>query len=226
MIIKYFALIPLALLISCNKQSPEQSQQADKSPPQLPVIAEKKITEYDGPLGIKKGIPTSDLTSNLKFNPVKSNPSIFTGEAPKKLDVNAEYVAVATEKQGLCKFVAMIPITKVNSTGDQLKETADKMKDLMSMKYGDNPDKLVYFGQDVYRRNSQFFMMALKEESVAYSYSWEAKKIKGGLPYDLDNIVINISADSMDSGYVKISYEFNNFDQCQKEMKQKSASNL
>lgn len=231
-------LCVFVLLCACNKAPTEANQESSKAagsagnnsssassaPSQKTVLVEKK--SYDGPLGLKKNITTKELTDVFKFESSKDLPGIYFGTPPKEIDGASEYIVFATEKQGICKIIANIPVSVVNDTGYQLKDAADKIKDLMEIKYGSKTSKNAFFSQDVYERNPQFFMMALREESAFYSYTWDAKKIKGGLPNDLESIVVRIRANKSSSGDVQVMYEFNNLDDCIKESKEKKASNL
>jgi len=137
-----------------------------------------------------------------------------------------EYVVLATPKAGVCRVQARANVSVANLAGDQIKQKVDQLAEVMAVKYGPHSNKTDLVSQDVYRRNPQYWMMALAEDSVTYSYGWSAGKTKQPLPADLDNIEISAGAGSTSSGWAAIQYTFKNFDACLKEEQQRKAANL
>lgn len=223
--------IPIGVLIlaGCNKQSP-QSQPAPLSattptaqPATLNVLPAPKT--YDGPFGLAGSMSVEEL-KKLDFKQSGSDPDIFRGMVPKHLEGVSTYTVLATPKSGLCRVRAMVTVETVNGSGDQLRQKVDELADMMSIKYGKHSSKSTYIGQDVYRRNPQYWMMGLKEESVEYAYRWQAGKASQPLPTDLEDIEIMAVGSSSDSGYAAIQYTFRNFEDCMKEIETRKAANL
>ncbi len=215
------------LLCACAKQ--DEVAATSKSVAVAPTTAEAtkppiSTTQktYDGPFGLSMGIPLTELVGTMGFKG-SEDPFFYEGNPPKPVDGLNSYFAIATKKQGVCKIGASIDVTVVNATGDQIKAEADKVAELLELKYGKYTKKHDYAGQEVYKRNPQFWMMALKEEAVVYGYFWNST---ANLPNNIKSIGVTSNATSLSSGYISIQYEFNNFKDCQSEFKSKKSSNL
>lgn len=215
------------LLFACSKQ--DEVAATSKSVTAAPTTAEatkQPISTaqktYDGPFGLSMGIPLKELVGTMGFKG-SEDPFFYEGTPPKPVDGMSTYFAIATEKQGICKIGAWIDVPVVNATGDQIKSEANKVAELLELKYGKYSKKHDYAGQEVYKRNPQFWMMALKEEAVVYAYIWNSTT---NLPNNIKSIGVTSNATSINSGYISVQYEFNNFKDCQSEFKSKKSSNL
>ena len=212
----------------CQKQPAEASTAKTSTPSKpeekfpKPVVATKA---YDGPFGLGTKMSLVEL-SELGFKQTDYSPTIFVGDAPKPMDGVNEYAVVATPQAGACRIIARVNVPLVNDTGDQVKEKVDQLAELMSTKYGRHSSKTDFVTQDVYRRNPQFWMMALKEDSAAYGYSWKTGKTEPALPADIDRIEIQALAVDTRTAWVSIKYTFKNFDACAAESKKSKAANL
>ena len=218
-----------AALAGCQKQSQPTGVQTStgekpSAPSALPAASTSAKT-YDGPFGLASALTIADL-ERLGFKGAGGTSNLYFGTPPKPLPDAGTYAVVATPGIGACRIIAKVDIKVVNDTGDQLKEKTDQLAELMAMKYGKYSDKVDYIKQDVYRRNPQFWMMGLKEESILYAYDWSAGKTDKPLPGDLENIEIGADADTTSSGYVTIKYTFKNFSACRKEMDTRKADSL
>lgn len=217
------------VLTGCQKQpAQETSQQATSSPAPsaaVPTQVALAAKTYDGPFGLAGSMPVAEL-ERMGFKVGSKSSNLYFGSPPKPLQDASSYGVVATPGAGACRIIAHVDVSVVNGAGDQLKEKTDQLAELMGVKYGKYSDKVEYIKQDVYRRNPQYWMMGLKEDSVVYAYDWEAGKTEKPLPSDLENIEVVASTVDTDSGYVLIKYTFKNFPQCQKEMNARKADNL
>lgn len=216
-------------LAACQKQSPPASVQASTNTPSAsqvePASAALSAKSYDGPFGLAASMSISDLEKR-GFKPADGTPNVYVGKPPKPLEDQGIYAVVATTMTGTCRVIARLPVDVVNGSGDQLKQKTDQLSDLMRIKYGKYTEKLDHIKQDVYRRNPQFWMMGLKEESIYYGYDWNANKTEKPLPGDIEKIEIAAEAINMDSGFVSIQYTFKNFADCRKELDTHKAQNL
>ncbi|MFZ6655892.1 hypothetical protein [Undibacterium sp. TJN19] len=227
---KLITLFAIVAVMGCEKKGPVVEQapivpvkQAEVKPAEVKKVPQKI---YEGPFGLAMGISTDELTRDIGFVKDADTSYFFTGKAPKPIPGVENYIAIALPNLGLCKIVASATYETVNDTGAQLKQGADKFKEMMETKYGAPSKKVDFANQDVYRRNPQFWMMASKEDSASYGYLWLEKKDNLKLPNNIVSIGIFAQATSMKAGFVKISYEFSNFTECQKEMKKAKAANL
>ena len=221
-------IVVAAALAACQKQTNSASAPVatplaeKKSPPPQPVVAEKT---YDGPFGLAGKMSTAEL-ARLDFKPLSFNPSLYKGVAPRPMEGINDYVVLATPEAGVCRIMANADVSVVNGSGDQIKEKVDQLAELMATKYGKRSSKTDFANQDVYRRNPEFWMMALTEDSVAYGYTWEAGKTETALPDDLQSIEIFAGATQIRSGWAQIRYNFKNIKDCQESAKKRKAANL
>lgn len=220
-----------ALLFGCGPRT----DKSPSPPPNTPTpIAKSTHTEseappgktYEGPFGLAMGISSDELTGKLGFTIPDGTEDVYAGKPPKPGDGFSEYYVLASAKAGLCKIIGNINVPVVNGTGDQLKVEADKLAELIELKYGKPTRKFDDSLQDVYVRNPQFWMMGLTENSVMYSYSWRQNKTAAQLPYDLESIEIDVAAIDINSGRATLRYTFKNFDACRAEFRAKKAANL
>jgi len=219
-----------AALIGCQKQQAQSSsQQASAGATSSTLAAPSNIPAsaktYDGPFGLAGAISVAEL-ERLGFKDAGRASNLYFGKPPKPLSDAGTYAVLATPAAGACRIMAHVDVKVVNGSGDQLKEKTDQLAELMAVKYGKHSDKVDYVKEDVYRRNRQFWMMGLKEESILYAYDWSAGKTEKPLPVDLENIEVAADTDSISSGYVAIKYTFKNFPACRKEIDARKANSL
>lgn len=233
---KIFTVIATALvLVACNKsqeqtKSLEGSSSTSTATTSLPVAAKPVITPlktYDGPLGLAMGIPVDILVKQFHFEePTSESPNVYAGSPPKPAPGFDSYVAIATAGQGVCKIGAIANVNLVNDTGYQIKSETDRIAEMVELKYGKPSKKYDFATQDVYRKNPQFFMMALREDAVTYAYSWTNKSGDTILPNDLAEIEVMAAASETNQGWVRLLYTFNNNTACNAEIKKQKAANL
>lgn len=229
-ITKCSAVFLLFAVTGCQKDTPKNvfspsigAVDSSKSASPKPVESIKK--QYSGPFGLAGGISIEEL-EKMGFKSVETSPEVFSGMPPKPLDGFKEYFVIALPEIGLCRIRADHNIDVVNGSGDQLKSKADQVAEMMAVKYGKHSTKVVYISKDVYKRNPEFWMLGLKEESVFYAYDWTSGKTQQPLPDDLENIEISARATDIQSGYISIHYTYKNFKDCKSAMKKKQASSL
>lgn len=224
-----FVVILSTALYGCQKSQPTTQTapkvEASVKPPAQTAATPVSAKTYDGPFGLAGRMSIQEL-ERLGFKPMPDRPDLFLGTPPKPLQDAESYAVMASPNVGVCRIMARVPVPVVNGSGDQLKEKADQLADVMQVKYGKYSSKVEYARQDVYRRNPQFWMMGLKEDSVAYAYDWEAGKTTQPLPADLETIEIDTSASDITSGYVVIKYTYKNLDACRKEREKRKANSL
>ena len=233
------ALVAVAFWqVACNKvenqtKSLGGSSSTLSSTPSLPVAAQPAkpvvapLKSYDGPLGLAMGIPVDVLVKQLEFEePTSESPNVYFGAPPKPAPGFNSYFVIATARQGVCKVAAIANVDVVNDSGDQLKSETDRIAEMVELKYGKPTKKYDVALQDVYRRNSQFFMMALREDAVVYAYSWANKSGGTALPNDLAEIEVRAAASAPKKAWVRLLYTFNNNAVCSAEIKKKKSANL
>ena len=228
------------LLLGCGEQKQNNSetnksnQSQDTAKEDNPPIGtstiktpEIPIKTYDGPFGLAMGISINELSGTIaSAKALETNPNIYTITPPKPAPGFDRYYVVATKEDGLCKINAISEVNVVNDTGDQLKSRVNEIAEMVELKYGKSHKKYDFARQDVYRRNPQFFMMALKEDAVTYGFDWVTQANKATLPNDLEEINVFANASEMSKGWVSLEYVFNNFKSCQINIKKSKSTNL
>lgn len=216
-----------------NTNQSNQSQDTKKEGTQPPVNAaisqtpEAPIKTYDGPLGLAMGIGVDELLGKIaSAKALESNPNIYAITPPKSAPGFDRFYAVATKEDGVCKITAISEVNVVNDTGDQLKSRVNEIAEMVEIKYGKYNKKYDFARQDVYRRNPQFFMMALKEDAVTYGFDWITQAGKATLPNDLEEINVFANASKMSEGWASLDYVFKNFKSCQENIKKNKSANL
>ena len=200
---------------------------ATSTPSQLAKPPAPPAKNYEGPLGLAMGISTGELVDRFTFKVGdESKPHFYTGTPPKPAPGFGSYFVVATKEQGVCKIMALADVNVVNASGDQIKSETDRIAEMVELKYGKPTKKYDFASQDVYRRNPQFFMMALKEDAVTYAYDWTVKPNSAGLSNDLAEIEVMAMASRIDSGIVRLQYTFTNFNACAEVIKKQKSANL
>ena len=222
-----FATLIAAASAGCQKNTSLSSEAPSvaASPAVTASPATPTSKKYDGPFGLDGAMPIADL-EHSGFKSVEGKPGIYVGSPPRPLQDADAYMVLAAPKMGVCRIVAHVTVPVVNGTGDQVKAAVDRMADTMQAKYGKYSEKVDYIKQDVYRRNPEFWMMGLKEDSVLYAYEWSAKKVEKPLLGNLENIEVSAGTGKIDSAYVAIIYTYTNFDECQAELRALKAGNL
>lgn len=217
-------------LVACQKHPSAAGSIEKTKSERAPVASEPQtatpVKSYDGPFGLESGLSIAEL-ERMKFIADDNRPGLFDGHPPRPLNgAAANYIVVASKAAGLCRIQASVDVPTANGSGDQMRSETDRVAEMMRVKYGKHSSKITYVREDVYRRNPQFWMMGLSEDSVIYAYTWEQGKTEKELPGNIQDIEISARASSISSGWVAIRYTFKNFATCQQEIKATKASNL
>lgn len=232
---KKLPIFPLVLLVplglaGCQKHASSGEKGSQPSSPSShqtaaqtsPAVASKT---YDGPFGLAGGMSIAEL-KRVGLKPIESDESVLVGTVPKPVRGLSSYMVLASKATGACRIQARAHVPIANGSGDQIKAKVDELAEMLTAKYGVHSTKVNYVGPDVYKRNPEFWMLGVKEESVFYAYEWKSGKVTQSLPSDLDAIEVSAGADRTDSGYATLQYTFKNFDACIAANQKQSASNL
>lgn len=210
-----------------TKMEQASKEESVKSKLSTKPVIEIPAKTYDGPLGLAMGISIEELSGKVaSAKKSESNPNFYTITPPKSVPGFDRFHVLATKEDGVCKIIAVSEVNVVNSTGDQIKSRVNEIAEMVELKYGKPNKKYDFAGQDVYRRNSQFFMMALTEAAVTYGFDWINMKNNATLPNELIEINVFANASKMSEGWVTLDYVFSNFKSCQANIKKMKSSNL
>lgn len=228
-------LVFSGVMAACSKTSPSTSPSdtaaltadapAAVTARATPVPATSAAKKYDGPFGLAMGIMDAEL-EKMGFKSTKENSGVYIGTPPRPLEGTDVFVVLTSPDAGICRIRAGIIVPIVNGSGDQLKAEVDRLKEAMETKYGKPSDKDERISDDMYRRNSDMWMIGLKEDSVAYMYTWIAGKTEVDLPKDIAGIEIGADATSTSKGSASIQYTFSNFKSCVDYAKSRKAASF
>ena len=226
--------IGIALALSISATACQKQPAAVIGAPGVPSLGEPSLANadsppagktYDGPFGLAGKIPVAEL-EQIGFKPSEGAWGVYFGTPPKPMDGVSDYYIVAGPNTGLCRIRATVNVDLVNDTGDQLKAKVDQLAEMMKIKYGKHSRLIDLARTEAYRRNPQYWMLGLKEESVLYAYDWSLEKGAHPRADGLDNIEISANATSTSKGYAAIQYTYKNFKECTAEMMKQRAANL
>jgi hypothetical protein len=183
------------------------------------------FSAFSTPLGMSKGMSLEDLKKQGDFVRGKQNfvytaKTILSGHP----DFNT-YTAVLTPEHGLCSIQAVTHDIDTSGFGIELKAKFENIIQAVSEKYGE-PGKII----DRLRSGStwkepQFWMMGLIRKDRDLVAFWSEPEYKN-LPFSLSTIMIDALPRASNKGFLKIVYEFDNFDDCMKVIESKKNSNL
>jgi len=223
----------ILVLAACGKQSSETQPSAINSKPTESAATVKSKasepsqtqTKWDGPFGVKMGLTVAELEqAGIKLIKGKS-PGVYISEsAPSPNQKFTLYRYVIGEKAGLCQITGITPAIEANDAGDQVKEAFTALEEALTEKYG-NPEKLQYVKKDALFKESKYWMMALKRQERVHVSAWPGKNADA-LPFSLEAIALEATADSSTSGELDLGYEFSNADSCVNESKKKANASL
>lgn len=223
--IKIFSFLTFSIILSAcnNENSPKNQTSAVAEQKQVAATPapKKEIKTYDGPFGLTMGISIETLTKDLGFISQNDNPLWFDGTPPKPSNLFTSYLIFAGKKTGICRIAAFTELVEFNDSGDEIKSKADKVADALSVKYG--KAKNYDYGSEYTK--SDLWALSAEHGNAKYSYVWD-KKTGQGFPEGLMTISVDVLPQDFRTGFVVVSYEFDNFTECQKEKSELNSSNL
>ena len=229
----FAALLVVAFLASSSGQANAgKKKSTDAEPATAPALADDSTAKpevrktYDGPFGLAMGISVAELQGDYGFKRDRKKLGYFEGQPPKPVNGMDSYFAVATKGQGVCKIGATVIVEITNDFGDQIKAEADRVAELVQLKYGKYTEKVDYIKDDDHKGRSDFWTYDLEKQLNAYSYHWGGGKKGIALPNNIKSIEVASVATALSKGYILVSYEFNNFGDCLTEIKKQNSSNL
>ena len=223
--IKIFSFLAFSIILSaCNNENSSKKQitaVAEQKQVAATPAPKKEIKTYDGPFGLAMGISIETLTKDFGFTSEIKNPLWFDGTPPKPSNLFANYWILAGKKTGICKIAAYTETIEFNDSGDEIKNKADKIADALSVKYG--KAKNYDYGNEYTK--SDLWALSAEHGNAKYSYVWD-KKTGQGFSEGLESISVDVVPQDFRTGFVIVSYAFDNFTECQNEKAELNSSNL
>jgi len=126
------------------------------------------------------------------------------------------YTLVAGPRSGLCSVRAGGVTLDVNDFGEQLIEEFQRIREAVASKYG-RAQTYDYVRDGSLWDAPRHWMMGLEREDRTLATYWLPKE-GASLPANLQAISLRARALNVRRGYVALTYEFSNFDQCKAEI--------
>jgi hypothetical protein len=165
------------------------------------------------PLGLTMGMKLSEF-SGLKKG---TKTGLYQpAEVPKPQSAFESYGLVFGPTTGLCRIMILGKTVATSAYGTELKSAFDNLEKRLKAQYGKNKRHDLLGANSIGDKPREFMTGLLKKERLLASY-WSAED--GSTMRDhLKTILIEANAYSDDKGYISVSYEFENFKNCTKEL--------
>ena len=174
-----------------------------------------------GPFGWKIGQSLQDL-GLTPSDQTKSTGVYQVTTAPAGSNLIDFYSLTVGPTQGLCKIGAAGNDVQSSSYGTELRSAYNRFTDIFDKKFGGGKEYDFLYAGSIWDDRDDFMMGLLKKErTLTKFYSAD----EGSVMTDgLRTVMVDAKGLSTDKGYIAISYEFSNVDQCIEELEAMSAS--
>lgn len=157
---------------------------------------------FQAPLGLKWGESKETLTKDYGAAPAGKNDTrmkLFSiSNPPIKVSGFDEFYGVIDDKHGLVKVIVVENI-RGDAYGSTGLEDYNKIKGLLTNKYGKPDSKYEYIGKELYKDNDEFYQCLAYQGCGAYSAFF--KPAGGG------DIALEIKGQRRGEGFITVSYE-------------------
>ena len=177
-----------------------------------------------GPFGLSQGMSMADVQRLGRLEPAKSNHWYTIRRLPDGHPDIDEYRVLVSPKHGLCKIIAWTAAIPSNAFGDQLRSKYEQLQDALTEKYG-RSKKFDFLQNGSIWNDRRDFMMALSKNERSLATYWDEEE-RSTLTARLSTISLKAHAINSSSGIISISYEFENFIECDQWVKGQKNSNL
>ncbi|MBV9110090.1 MAG: hypothetical protein JO306_11835 [Gemmatimonadetes bacterium] len=174
------------------------------------------------PFGFRMGMTLRELAA-YGIRPVEGEPGLYSlSRAPNAQGEFVGYGAVVSPTRGLCKVIGVGREVRTSQFGDQIRTEFERLEALLASKYG--PGERYDAVKDGSRWTApQYWMMGLHEGDRQLVAFWSAER-GADLPPNLGVIGLEVMASSLSVANLRLSYEFANFPDCEKELEQRRSN--
>jgi len=178
-----------------------------------------------GPMGLNKGMTLEELKKLGSFSSgdtpfVHSSKTLTNGHPDFEV-----YSVIVTPAHGLCKLVASSKDIESSAYGSELEGRFKELISAMTEKYKAPGKKFDFLRSGSIWKEPRDWMMGLLKRDRTITAYWSSPE-NLDLPDSISSISIEAIALSPNKGYIRIGYEFDNFDACIATVKSKINSNL
>ena len=166
-----------------------------------------------GPFGLAMGMKLSEFKG---LEARKERGTYVTKEVPKPHSAFVSYVLMFGPKTGLCKIIAFGEVVETSVYGMELRMAFDRLEERLKAQYGKHEKFDHLRAGSIWNEPKDFMMSLLKQERFLASY-WSAKSgsmLKDSLP----GIMLKTDVLTTEKALLSVSYDFQNFQECVKEL--------
>jgi len=148
---------------------------------------------------------------------------------PKPHPSFSTYIVLIDSEIGVCKVNAISDDIITSVYGTELKSQFEAIQSQLEKTYGKEKKYDFLSAGSIWRESNDWMMGLLKKERFLSSY-WTLKESDESNKViklrNINTISLQATAISQEKGYISLGYEFNNFQDCAKKIKDKEASSL
>ena len=166
------------------------------------------------PFGLEKGVKLDQLSFEIE----EIGPCVYmTVNPPKPHSSFSSYILRVAPCSGLYWIKGVSNDINTDSFGSILKSKADNMIDRLERIYGE-AEKVSFLSMGTIWDEPRDFMNGLLNNEIHYGARWSSAS--HDLPEGLEGIFLGVNANSSNSGYMFIEYEFDNHNQAEREIEE------
>ena len=167
-----------------------------------------------GPFGFERGMTRAQIIQLVGEDAVDIKHShdntLRLKTAPKPNPAFESYLLFISPTQGLLKLVASGTTVQTGDSGAELQTVFDAVVTGVSQKYGNPSKKMDFCNGGTGCTGSEYWMLSLMEKNRHISTLWDFEKQPVN---SITCIGVDISALSLNSGWVTVAYEFEGWSQ-------------
>jgi hypothetical protein len=181
------------------------------------LLSLAQAASAEGPFGLEMGTPLSLVKVKTKLVPAGERVGQYTTSiVPKPHPAFELYGLVIGTKTGLCKVSANGKDIRTNRFGEGLVRATNDLAEALTSKYG-TPNRLDFLNDGSIWDDPEDWMTGLQKDERVLWLLWSDDS-GAHLPDGIDSVSLRAHALSTEVGYVRLTYEFTNFDECKAEI--------
>jgi hypothetical protein len=174
----------------------------------------------DGPFGFEMGQNIQSLPGCRKDGEYYYK----CPTAPRSHSSFETYQLIYTDVTGICAVIGVGNTISTGSNGFGLRSEYDRVAEQLQQNYGPTTKNDFLIRGSIWRDPTDWMMGLLKKDRYL-SQGWHSSA-SNSLKNKINAILLSANALTTEKGYLGVRYEFNNFDQCSKVIKDREAGAL
>jgi len=175
------------------------------------------------PFGIKMGMTLDDLIA-MGCNPKPRDglPHWYDITPPQTHPSFESYSVQISKNYGVFAIVAFSKPTKTSVYGEAIKDEFDKIKNQISISYGQSKDYDLVKTGSIWDEPKDWMMALLKEERILDAF-W-APEYGSILPDDISSVSLHAGAPNISTGWLALRYESADYEEASAEIEAEQGS--